>query len=66
MNHRNHPIWEIARLLSWGLIVIGVLYVCATNFDETEIKAWSLILGGGGAASFGINYLQKRSEKGDE
>ena len=65
MNQRNHPIWEIARILSWGLVAVAALYICATNFDETEIKAWGLILGGGGAASLGINWMQKRSEKDD-
>ena len=63
MNKPTHPIWEIARIAVWGAIVIGVLFVTASQFDETEIKAWSLILGGGGAASMGINWIQKRSEK---
>lgn len=58
----NHPIWEIARLATLGVIAIGALYVCATQFDETEWKAIGMIMGGGGAASMGISWMQQRAE----
>lgn len=63
MNSRNHPIWEICRILAWGAIGVSALWIFSSNFDETELKALVMILGGGGAASAGITWMKNKAER---
>lgn len=58
MMQHDHPFWECLKILCWGVCIIAGLWVCATNFDRTEIQAWSIALGGGSAATVGINALK--------
>lgn len=39
MPNQKHPIWRIINLAVVFMGVTAVLYVCATQFDETEWKA---------------------------
>lgn len=55
----DHPIWKMGQtIVQTGCAVFAftiVLYVTASNFDETELKA---ILGGGGATGALLTALR--------
>lgn len=38
MNSPGHPIWGILRLTILMLVLTGILYFNASDFDATEIK----------------------------
>lgn len=57
----NHPIWPIVNTAIVGCIALVGLYIFATQFDETELKALGVIIGGNGVIE-GIRYAIKRNK----
>lgn len=38
MSDGNHPVWSLARLVTYMSALVAVLVMTAQNFDNTELK----------------------------
>lgn len=55
MTKHEHPAWHLARLAITGGWITLCLWICASQFDETELKAiGGIMLGLGGAKVMGL------------
>ena len=59
MKHSNHPIWATIDTLVIGCLVLGGLWITATNFDASELKAIGIIIGPYIAWKFGEHRMRR-------
>lgn len=62
LSHPDHPVWNLLKIAIVGLIAITALYVTATTFDETEIKAWAPMLAALAGSEILQHYFRKKQE----
>lgn len=66
----EHPIWPILKLLVTWVGLASILYVNASEFDATELKALIafVVFGGAveGSAKAFTNYRRQRPEEDEE
>lgn len=59
MKRASHPIWAIIDTLVLGCLALGALWITATNFDESEMKAIGVIIGPYIAWKIGEHRMKK-------
>jgi hypothetical protein len=64
LSDSHHPIWRIGKILSVGLLVIGVNYFRAQKFDKDDVDRILLILGPMGLGAGIKSWLNGSSKDG--
>lgn len=59
LSHPTHPIWSIMRTISVTACAGIILYITASSFDTTELKA----VGGIGMATAVIEIIKRQLTK---
>lgn len=59
----KHPLWPLVRLSILMLTLVLVLWLQASNFDQTEIKAIILIFLAAAGVEGGLQVVNRKMDK---
>jgi len=66
MKDPSHPIWPLLRFAIVAIVITTVLFVNASDFDETEAKAITAFLSLYGVSEGAMRLIQHTKQANDQ